>query len=215
MTRKQEVTRTGRTGPPKPRSPRSRPLGLGLRWLGLELLAVVALAVPLAPCPAASAATTATVARNAVYMERIINRASQRCFEVDRWSQGANGARVQLWDCLDAANLNQNWYATPTSTPGIYKIHTRYNGRCLDADRWSLGRDGTKVQLWDCLADSQTNQNWFLSATREPGVYKIGNQANGRCLDADSTSIFGNGTRMQLWTCLGDGQLNQSWFFTL
>lgn len=35
---------------------------------------------------------------------------------------------------------------------------------------------------------------------------------NGRCLDAHLGAINQNGTPVQLWDCLGPGQLNQQWY---
>jgi hypothetical protein len=74
--------------------------------------------------------------------------------------------------------------------------------RCLDADLGTIGGNGTKVQLWDCLGGS--NQQWLV---KRDGT--IVNAQSGRCLDADLNSIGGNGTKVQLWDCWGGK--NQNW----
>ena len=96
---------------------------------------------------------------------------------------------------------------------GPYQLRSSFNSRCLDADTNTIGGNGTKVQLWDCLGGGQYNQYWRLSSTGFAGVYRITSYYNGRCLDADYGTIADNGTRVQLWDCLGDNQYNQDWTF--
>ena len=138
---------------------------------------------------------------------------NSRCLDADTNTIGGNGTKVQLWDCYGAGQLNQYWYFETTGTTGLYRIRSRYNSRCLDADSNTIGDDGTKVQLWDCLGGGQYNQYWRLSSTGFAGVYRITSYYNGRCLDADYGTIADNGTRVQLWDCLGDNQYNQDWTF--
>jgi endo-1,4-beta-xylanase len=74
------------------------------------------------------------------------------------------------------------------------------NHKCLDADTTALGANGTKVQLWDCVG--QTNQLWYLLSSPISGYFKIVNYRYNKCLDADvSTGSLQNGTRIQLWPC--------------
>lgn len=85
--------------------------------------------------------------------------------------------------------------------------------RCLDADLNTLGRNGTKVQLWDCItfADGTVpaNQAWFITEIPE-GYYRFQSAASRRYLDADLNTINRNGTKIQLWDYMPGGQ-NQ-WF---
>jgi hypothetical protein len=74
--------------------------------------------------------------------------------------------------------------------------------RCLDADKATIGSNGTKVQLFDCWHGA--NQNWMFNADGT-----IVNQASGRCLSADIGTINGDGTTVNLWDC--NGQPNQQW----
>jgi predicted RNA-binding protein len=136
---------------------------------------------------------------------------NNRCLDADLNTIGGNGTKVQLWDCLGSIHSNQDWWFETTSVPHAYRIHSGYNNRCLDADLNTIGGNGTKVQLWDCLGDGQTNQLWAIYATRFTGIYQVASFHGGRCLDADLSTIGGNGTKVQLWDCLGDGQTNQDW----
>ena len=45
------------------------------------------------------------------------------------------------------------------------------------------------------------------------GPYRFKSLSSGRCLDADRNTIPANGTRVQLWDCLGANQTNQGWYF--
>ena len=84
--------------------------------------------------------------------------------------------------------------------------------RALDADTDTLGGNGTRVQLWDDAGSDAANQTWVYTSTDTVGLYKINNLASGRSLDADSDTIGGNGTTVQLWDDLGTGQANQLWW---
>jgi len=129
-----------------------------------------------------------------------------------------------IWDKIDSPYVGYvaDWYTTtpavgkyspglpvcgsstppPPPQPQYTELRNRASVRCLDADRATLGSNGTKVQLWDCWGGS--NQNWLIGADGT-----IRNQASGRCLDADTNTIGANGTRVQLWDCTG--QANQRW----
>ena len=77
------------------------------------------------------------------------------------------------------------------------------SGRCVHADLNSIGRNGTKVQLWDC--NGQLQQRWtYYDDT-------IRSSKNRKCLDADLNAIRNNGAKVQLWTCNGSRQ--QKWTF--
>jgi predicted RNA-binding protein len=100
----------------------------------------------------------------------------------------------------------------PQSLLGPYRFKSSYNNRCMDADLNTIGGNGTKVQLWDCLGANQNNQGWYFESTATVGVYRVRSQYNvNKCLDADLNTIAGNGTKVQLWDCIGTGQANQLW----
>lgn len=104
--------------------------------------------------------------------------------------------------CGGATPSQSSPVSTPQSSPQYRQLRNRASVRCLDADRGTIGSNGTKVQLWDCWGGS--NQNWLIGADGT-----IRNQASGRCLDADTSTIGANGSKVQLWDCTG--QANQRW----
>jgi endo-1,4-beta-xylanase len=89
-----------------------------------------------------------------------------------------------------------------------------YIFRCLDAELSTNGRNGTKVQLWDCTG--RLNQKWVWPGYAfGTGIVGSENRNGGTfleshfCLDADLGTIEQNGTQVQLWTC--NGGRNQYW----
>jgi Ricin-type beta-trefoil lectin domain len=139
----------------------------------------------------------------------IVNKQSGRCLDADLGTIGANGTKMQLWDCW--GGNNQKWNAMPAKNPDqtVSADGTMRNiqiGRCLDADLGTIGTNGTKVQLWDCW--NGPNQTWY--SPMEFG-YAIVVLQSGRCLDADLGTIVNNGTIVQLWDCLSGENQNQAW----
>ena len=132
----------------------------------------------------------------------IVNAQSRRCLDADLNTLEINGAKVQLWDCLGGNNQLWGGGTEGEGFPSgdISKLFTT-GLKCLDADTNTLDRNGTKVQLWDCL--NGQNQKWINE------IVSLTNDDKHRCLDADLGTIGGNGTRVQLWDCWG-GQ-NQRW----
>jgi hypothetical protein len=101
------------------------------------------------------------------YFLQIINRADGRCLDADWHGLGSNGTRVQLWDCYGAGSLNQLWYRdyTSSSDPRVFQLRNAANNRCLDADYFGFGANGTRVQLWDCYGRASYNQYWRIGVT--------------------------------------------------
>jgi hypothetical protein len=129
------------------------------------------------------------------------------------WMAAAAGACVLVGAWAPPAHADQVF-----ADFGPYSFKAYVGGKCLDAEAHQLGGNGTPVQLWECLGPGQTNQRWFLRpwsmtvSGGAVGAYQLVNAANGRCLDVPWPST-GNGTRLQLWDCLGPiGQhRNQAW----
>lgn len=74
---------------------------------------------------------------------------------------GKNGGKIQLWEDNGGTD-NQLWKVTRNSN-GTYRIasaHPNAQGRCLDADGYTQGKNGGKVQLWQSL--NNKNQEWNL-----------------------------------------------------
>ncbi|WP_222836486.1 RICIN domain-containing protein [Curtobacterium sp. B18] len=111
------------------------------------------------------------------------NTASGRCLDVPN---GANGAQVQLYDCVG----NNNQAITPSRSGEL-----RVAGGCLaaEADRTA---PGTRVILWSC--NGKASQQWDL---RVDGT--IANQLSGLVLDAAGTA---NGSQVSLNTPNGSSR---------
>ncbi|MEW1839198.1 RICIN domain-containing protein [Nonomuraea angiospora] len=91
---------------------------------------------------------------------------------------------------------------SPESRPTGYYGLTEV---CLDADTNTMGRDGTKVQLWECNDSAQ--QDWYYEPVNSSeAVIKNRRAGSGYCLDADLNTIGRNGTKVQLWQCNGTPQ---------
>ncbi|GAB3831423.1 RICIN domain-containing protein [Dactylosporangium cerinum] len=121
----------------------------------------------------------------------IVGVGSNRCLDISGGST-ADGAKVQLWDCLN--NGAEQWRQEDNA------LVNPQSGKCLDIDR-ALTANGTKVQLWTCYGN--TAQQWVIRA--DGSIY---NPPSGRCLDASGRGTA-NGTQMIIWDCLG--LPNQLW----
>ncbi|GAB7188471.1 hypothetical protein ATKI12_8302 [Kitasatospora sp. Ki12] len=174
---------------------------------GLGILALVTAALG-AGAGSASAATGGPSAKpaavrglaalNYVGQYRFHSNYNGKCLDADLNTIGANGTKVQLWDCNGWTN--QNW--TIWTDGNIDYIQSNYSGRYLDADLNTIGANGTKVQLWDF--NGWTNQRWNAAS------YGWVNGYNGRVLDADLNTIGANGTKVQLWD--SNSWSNQGWW---
>ena len=115
---------------------------------------------------------------------------SAKCVDNNNAS-GANGNKVQMWDCDGNAGA-QNWTVNTNGTLTI-------DGGCLDITGANFS-NGTLVELWTCNGGS--NQQW------QAVNGQLVNPASGKCLD-DPASITTNGTQLQIWSC--SGAANQQW----
>src|SRR5207244_8351040 len=109
---------------------------------------------------------------------------NDKCLDADLATIGANGTKVQLWDCNGQAQ--QRWILDDADGT----LRNASSNRCLDAD----GANGTRVQLWDCNGGPQQRWHWAFGPSLRVG-------ADGRCLNADVNTIGANGTKVQLWDC--------------
>jgi hypothetical protein len=134
---------------------------------------------------------------------------SGRCLDADLNTIGHNGTKVQLWDCNGSTQQHWYWVGVTDLSSVASTVVSVKSGRCLDADLNTIGHNGTKVQLWDCLntpGHVQANQWWDRVS---PGYGTVQNVDGSRCLDADLNTIGSNGTKVQLWDCGGSPQ--QHW----
>ncbi|MEV4756533.1 ricin-type beta-trefoil lectin domain protein [Micromonospora sp. NPDC049559] len=102
----------------------------------------------------------------------------------------ADGTRVQIWDCNNAAQ--QTWTVGADGT-------VRGLGKCLDVQASGL-TSGTKVQLWTCNGTGA--QQWTPAAN---GALR--NPQSGRCLDIPGSDTT-NGNQLQIYDCNGTGAQN-------
>jgi hypothetical protein len=103
----------------------------------------------------------------------------------------ADGTPVQLHTCT--GNDAQRWTLGSDGT-------VRALGKCLDVQGGSHD-DGAVVQLYTC--NGTPAQQWTYTAARD-----LTNVGAGKCLDAKGNSAA-DGTRLQTWTCSGNA--NQKW----
>jgi Ricin-type beta-trefoil lectin domain-like len=135
-------------------------------------------------------------------------RYNGKCLDADSTRSGANGTKIQLWDCIPTAS-NQQWYFVHVHTSGsgrrFYNVRSRAYSKCLDADV-SQGpiQDGTKVQLWDCIQGA-SNQWWEFSENFEGDFYLRPYVDASRVLDADISHGSVNGMKIQMWQCCANG----------
>ncbi|HCT80427.1 MAG TPA: 1,3-beta-glucanase [Micromonosporaceae bacterium] len=113
-----------------------------------------------------------------------------KCVDV-AGSNTANGTQVQLWGC-NGTNA-QRWTIGTDGT-------IRALGKCLDVSGGSTA-NGAKVQLWDCNGTGA--QQWQANAAKD-----LINPQSGKCLDATGISSA-DGTPLQIWAC--GGGANQKW----
>lgn len=150
-----------------------------------------------------------TVQQQAYYLGPVSDET--RCLDADLSSINGNGTKVQLWTCLIDENqtvpANQAWYIAQ-NPEGYFRFQNVYSGRYLDADLNSIGRNGTKIQLWDFVAGGK-NQ-WFAVTENPEGYLRLQNAHSGRYLDDDANTT-GNGSKVQLWDFVA-GAKNQWWF---
>ena len=80
----------------------------------------------------------------------------------------------------------------------------------MNADSYSLGRNGGKVHLWYNNGD-KPNQHWTITKNSN-GTYTFTStdpNAKGRCLDASASSLNANGGKIQVWDA--QNNTNQQW----
>ena len=120
------------------------------------------------------------------------NNWSWRCLDADRTANGANGAKVQIWDCN--SDWQQQWVVTYLPD-GWMKIQNGWSGNCLDADLNTANSGSTKVQLWACNGSIQ--QQW-TSGAGWSGTDVLKSRLNGNILTVNWWEPGGNGTDVTL-----------------
>jgi hypothetical protein len=119
-----------------------------------------------------------------------------------------------VWDCNGSPQQTWDFYQNPAT--GAYYFINHAGAKCLDADLNSIGRDGTKVQVWDCTGAQ--NQQWApalaLGSSARQLVYSASPAASTfDVLDEDNGGGNVNGAKVQLWS--QNGAPNQAWTFSV
>ena len=120
----------------------------------------------------------------------VIRGIGDMCADVTDTST-ADGTPIQLHNC--SGNEAQKWTLGSDGT-------VQALGKCLDVQAGSHD-DGTSVQLYTC--NGSKAQQWSYTAARD-----LTNVGSDKCLDAKDNSSA-DGTRLQIWTCSGNA--NQKW----
>jgi hypothetical protein len=114
-----------------------------------------------------------------------------KCLDVHSPDKNKNGGKVQVWDCVQAAQ--QRW--TLRNGQLISDV-----GKCLDVDSSEQNRNGAKVQVWDCNQSIQ--QRWTVKDGQLISGF-------GKCLDVHFPDQYRNGAKVQVWDC---NQSIQQWW---
>jgi endo-1,4-beta-xylanase len=75
---------------------------------------------------------------------------------------GLNGSRVFMATCNGSSHQRWSGLVGPDTWRNLG------SGRCLDADTATIGQDGTKVQVWDCVG--LANKHWSFEFVGEVGT---------------------------------------------
>lgn len=115
---------------------------------------------------------------------------------------------------LTAQNLNGKVFVIQSTGPVA-------KGRVIDADGYTLGKNGTKIQVWD--KNGIAHQNWkFVASDKGENLYYIicasPRAGEYKYLDASGADLGKNGGVVQLWksnkNAAGKGIPNQLWKVT-
>lgn len=101
-------------------------------------------------------------------------------------TSSANGTQLTGRPCN---SLQTRWKFENTQIRG-------YGGKCLDLQGGNTA-NGTKVQTWTCLGNS--NQRWSLT---DSGEIRFGLLSSNKCLTVQNGATS-NGTKLYIWTCNG------------
>jgi len=85
--------------------------------------------------------------------------ASAFCVVIDG-NSGKNGAQIQLWQC-DPQEPVQRWIpqGCGMQCPFVTLRNAAFQDKCLVVDA-NVGKDGNKLQLWDCQGSDELKQ-WY------------------------------------------------------
>ena len=139
-------------------------------------------------------------------------RQSGKCVSTSENRTG-NGTPIIQWDCSGSpsAGDGQVYSIVPVQPYGSSEFTIRPDtntGMCLDVSGANTA-NGTNLQLWECLGESQANQIWHIVpiANQPPWFASIARHS-GKCMDVLGQSL-NNGASIDQWECWWGG--NQQW----
>jgi hypothetical protein len=142
---------------------------------------------------------------------------SGKCMDVTGGPTAAgDGIRIQQYQCLGAAQTNQQWFFTETGDGVTYYLTAAHSGKCLDVTGGTAATgDTVPLQQYQCLGYGQSNQRWFLTSEDNGQTFNLRAAHSGKCADVTGgTAATGDTVPLQQYQCLGYGQSNQRWFLT-
>ncbi|KAJ7163010.1 ricin B lectin domain-containing protein, partial [Mycena filopes] len=115
----------------------------------------------------------------------------------------ADGAPLVIHDCNTEALVNQDWSLSffDKQSAGPQPI-TVFGNKCIDVTG-GVNADGTKLQIWTCVAGSK-NQQWTSVSD-----FTLQWSGTNKCIDLTGGSIT-DGTQLQIYTC-ATNNANQKW----
>ncbi|MDJ1114444.1 ricin-type beta-trefoil lectin domain protein [Microbacterium sp. LX3-4] len=115
------------------------------------------------------------------------------------------GASVHLWSC-DANNPNQRWSRHDDGT-----IRWDGNGLCLDTADDSYS-NGARLQLWSCSGAGipRWDDGGLFPRVPVASGKQIQVAGTNSCIDITDAGVA-NGTRVQMWNCLGNAAQTWRW----
>jgi len=114
----------------------------------------------------------------------------------------ATGTNIQMWECHDN-DQDRNMQFTLCKPLRLRAVPIRWAthpGKCLDVSG-GVNKDGTNVQLWDCVHDGQHDNMQFLVPLSGTGRIHWAKHPT-KCLDV-SVGNTNNGANLQIWSCDG------------
>lgn len=107
---------------------------------------------------------------------------NQKCLTAQA---NSDGSPVVLQTCTGSPN--QKWVFRDGNV-------VVFGNKCLDVKK-GLNQDGTKLQVWTCIANN-ANQQWYYSKWDNT----LGWTGTGKCVDVDGGNQA-DGTLIQIWAC--------------
>jgi hypothetical protein len=108
------------------------------------------------------------------------------------------------WNCIRSNTMISYSITNDKYHNKVVTLRIKYKGndnRMLDADGYTLGRNGTKIQTWPFINNNK-NQEWKITSVGN-GLYNITSESpvagKYKFLEIDGDCVGQNGCKVQLW----------------